>query len=204
MRDPGDSPSEDHLRDDNQIDVRYGSLADIPISPRHVRFTPNNGLWAAHPSQHLAAAGLVLHGFSSVFMGRLDWDFDFSVFFLRLPTTHFDLTNDPSQSKAERIGIVDRMPLFFHTAWRPASARCSGPLSPSAMTQLMECAETSSDSLFHRLLPPSPKVTAKTAPQALAPIVDLDQRLLAVVAASDAVLVRHFLKARSHDRRSVN
>jgi hypothetical protein len=24
------------------------------ISPRHVRFTPNNGRWAAHPSQHLA------------------------------------------------------------------------------------------------------------------------------------------------------
>jgi len=23
-------------------------------SPRHVRFTPNNGRWAAHPSQHLA------------------------------------------------------------------------------------------------------------------------------------------------------
>ena len=35
--------------------VRYGSLADIPTSPRHVRFTPNNGSWAAHPSQHLAA-----------------------------------------------------------------------------------------------------------------------------------------------------
>jgi hypothetical protein len=35
-------------------DVRYGSLADILTSPRHVRFTPNNGRWAAHPSQHLA------------------------------------------------------------------------------------------------------------------------------------------------------
>jgi len=23
-------------------------------SPRHVRFTPNNGRWAAHPSEHLA------------------------------------------------------------------------------------------------------------------------------------------------------
>ena len=28
--------------------VRFGSLADIPTSPRHVRFTPNNGSWAAH------------------------------------------------------------------------------------------------------------------------------------------------------------
>jgi hypothetical protein len=35
-------------------DVRYGSLADVLTSPRHVRFTPNNGRWAAHPSQHLA------------------------------------------------------------------------------------------------------------------------------------------------------
>ena len=34
--------------------VPFGSLADILISPRHVRFTPNNGRWAAHPSQHLA------------------------------------------------------------------------------------------------------------------------------------------------------
>jgi hypothetical protein len=34
--------------------VRYGSLADILTVPRHVRFTPNNGSWAAHPSQHLA------------------------------------------------------------------------------------------------------------------------------------------------------
>ena len=34
--------------------VRFGSLADIPTSPRHVRFTPNNGSWAAHPSLHLA------------------------------------------------------------------------------------------------------------------------------------------------------
>ena len=33
--------------------VRFGSLADILTSPRHVRFTPNNGRWAAHPSQHL-------------------------------------------------------------------------------------------------------------------------------------------------------
>ena len=29
--------------------VRFGSLADILTSPRHVRFTPNNGRWAAHP-----------------------------------------------------------------------------------------------------------------------------------------------------------
>src|SRR6478672_694595 len=34
--------------------VRFGSLADILTSPHHVRFTPNNGRWAAHPSQHLA------------------------------------------------------------------------------------------------------------------------------------------------------
>jgi hypothetical protein len=33
--------------------VRFGSLADIPTSPRHIRFTPNNGSWAAHPSLHL-------------------------------------------------------------------------------------------------------------------------------------------------------
>jgi len=26
-------------------DVRYGSLADILTSPRHVRFTPNSGIW---------------------------------------------------------------------------------------------------------------------------------------------------------------
>ena len=37
-----------------ESNVRYGSLADRLISPRHVRFTPNNGRWAAHPSQHLA------------------------------------------------------------------------------------------------------------------------------------------------------
>jgi hypothetical protein len=34
--------------------VRYGSLADILTCRRHVRFTPNNGRWAAHPTQHLA------------------------------------------------------------------------------------------------------------------------------------------------------
>jgi hypothetical protein len=33
--------------------VRLESLADIPTSPRHVRFTPNNGRWAAHPRRHL-------------------------------------------------------------------------------------------------------------------------------------------------------
>ena len=33
--------------------VRYGSLADILTSPRHVRLlTPNNGRCAPHPSQH--------------------------------------------------------------------------------------------------------------------------------------------------------
>ena len=37
-------------------DVRFGSLADILISPRHIRLTPNNGRWAAHPSQHLAVS----------------------------------------------------------------------------------------------------------------------------------------------------
>ena len=40
--------------------VRFGSLADILTSQRHVRFTPNNGRWAAHPSQHLAV-GLCVH-----------------------------------------------------------------------------------------------------------------------------------------------
>ena len=39
----------------NQVtDVGLGSLADILTRPRHVRFTPNNGSWGAHPSQHLA------------------------------------------------------------------------------------------------------------------------------------------------------
>ena len=33
--------------------VRFGSLADMLTSPRHLHFTPNNGRWAAHPSQHL-------------------------------------------------------------------------------------------------------------------------------------------------------
>jgi len=37
--------------------VRFGSLADIPTSPRHVRFTSNNGSWAAHPSQHRLLGG---------------------------------------------------------------------------------------------------------------------------------------------------
>jgi hypothetical protein len=37
-----------------ESNVSFGSLADILTSPHHVRFTPNNGRWAAHPSQHLA------------------------------------------------------------------------------------------------------------------------------------------------------
>jgi hypothetical protein len=36
--------------------VRFGSLADKVTSPRHVRFTPNNGRWTAHPSQHFGCA----------------------------------------------------------------------------------------------------------------------------------------------------
>jgi hypothetical protein len=35
--------------------VRLGSLADILTSPRHVRFTPNDRRWAAHPSQRWPA-----------------------------------------------------------------------------------------------------------------------------------------------------
>jgi hypothetical protein len=35
-------------------DVRFGSLADIRTSSRHVRFIPNNGRWAANQGQHLA------------------------------------------------------------------------------------------------------------------------------------------------------
>ena len=35
-----------------EANVRFGSLADIWTSPRHVRFTPNNGSGAAHPSLH--------------------------------------------------------------------------------------------------------------------------------------------------------
>jgi hypothetical protein len=38
------------------VNVRFGSLADIVTSPRHVRFTPNNGHSAAHPSQYLAVS----------------------------------------------------------------------------------------------------------------------------------------------------
>ena len=34
------------------MQVRNGSLADVQISPRHVRFMTNNGGWAAHPTQH--------------------------------------------------------------------------------------------------------------------------------------------------------
>jgi hypothetical protein len=33
-------------------DVRFGSLADVLTSPRHVRFYPDNGHWAAHPRQY--------------------------------------------------------------------------------------------------------------------------------------------------------
>ena len=33
-------------------DVRFGPLEDMLTSPRHVRFTPNNGRWAAHLSPH--------------------------------------------------------------------------------------------------------------------------------------------------------
>jgi hypothetical protein len=38
----------------HRVDVRFGSLADIMTSPPRVRFTPNNGRWAAHPREHLA------------------------------------------------------------------------------------------------------------------------------------------------------
>ena len=38
--------------------VRFGSLADITARSRHVRFTPDSGRWAAHPSQHLAVGSL--------------------------------------------------------------------------------------------------------------------------------------------------
>ena len=43
--------------------VRFGSEADILTSPRHVRFTPNSGRRAVHPSQHLAV-GLLVHALS--------------------------------------------------------------------------------------------------------------------------------------------
>jgi hypothetical protein len=33
------------------LNVRFGSLADIVTSPRHVRFSPNNGHWAAHSNE---------------------------------------------------------------------------------------------------------------------------------------------------------
>ena len=36
------------------VKVRFGSLADILTRSRHALFTPKNGRWAAHPSQHLA------------------------------------------------------------------------------------------------------------------------------------------------------
>ena len=34
--------------------VCFGSEADIGVEIRDVRFTPNNGSWAADPSLHLA------------------------------------------------------------------------------------------------------------------------------------------------------
>ena len=34
--------------------VCFGSLADIRARTGHVLFTPKNGRWAVHPSQHLA------------------------------------------------------------------------------------------------------------------------------------------------------
>src|SRR4029079_13970188 len=40
----------------SNTDVRFRSLADILTSPRHVRFTPNNGRWAPHPRQHLVVS----------------------------------------------------------------------------------------------------------------------------------------------------
>ena len=36
--------------------VRFGSLADMLTSPRHVGFTLNNGRWTEHPSQHFGYA----------------------------------------------------------------------------------------------------------------------------------------------------
>jgi hypothetical protein len=49
--------------------VRYGSLADITARSRHVRFTPNNGRWAAHPSQHLAYRFMALTRTLALFPG---------------------------------------------------------------------------------------------------------------------------------------
>jgi hypothetical protein len=46
----------------NAADVRYGSLADILTSPRHVRFTPNNGRWAAHQKSELAPMLVAIDG----------------------------------------------------------------------------------------------------------------------------------------------
>jgi hypothetical protein len=40
------NPAETHLQTVSG-DVRFGSLADTLTSPRHVRFTPNNGRWTA-------------------------------------------------------------------------------------------------------------------------------------------------------------
>jgi hypothetical protein len=68
------------------------------------------------------------------------------------------------------------------------------------MTQLMECAEV----FFGQSLPPfaiggCPKVACEATGYTFAAVVDLDQSLLALVAARDLVIVRHFLKARSGD-----
>jgi hypothetical protein len=37
-------------------DVRFGSLADVGAGIGDVRFTPDSGRWAAHPSQHFGCA----------------------------------------------------------------------------------------------------------------------------------------------------
>ena len=41
-------------------------------SPRHVRFTPNNGRWAAHPSQHFGCAFMSTRPRGRVLINR-DW-----------------------------------------------------------------------------------------------------------------------------------
>jgi hypothetical protein len=45
----------------HDVGVRYGSLADKVTSPRHDRFTPNNGRWTAHPSQHFGYVFITLN-----------------------------------------------------------------------------------------------------------------------------------------------
>ena len=54
------SPSICVIADQGAVDVRSGTSADITARSRHVRFTPNNGSWAAHSSQH-SAVGLRVH-----------------------------------------------------------------------------------------------------------------------------------------------